>query len=289
MQGLGSQVSVSYKDLCLFPDVQLPAGFKTPKFDLYDGHGDLVAHLRGYCSKMRGSEGKAEVLMAYFSQSLSGAALEWYTRQHTSKWYTWDDLAQAFARHFQYNIDIVPDRLSLTKVEKNPSESFREYGFRWREQAARVNPPMEEDEMVEYFLQALEPTYFGNLISAIGKPFNDVVKMGEMVEEGLKSSKIMSYFALKITTQAIQNDTGSLLCQKENDDVAMVVSGSRHGPTGPPYQYTQPRPRLQPQNYLRAPHNPPQYYSPNNVWSSAQPLGHSLWRAPTLHNTLSPS
>jgi len=54
MQGLGSQVSVAYKDLCLFPDVQLPVVFKMPTFDLYDRHGDLVAHMRGYCSKMRG-------------------------------------------------------------------------------------------------------------------------------------------------------------------------------------------------------------------------------------------
>ncbi|XP_070036059.1 uncharacterized protein [Nicotiana tomentosiformis] len=100
MQGIGSQVSVAYKDLCLFPDVQLPAGFKMPKFDPYDGHGDPVAYLRGFCSNMRGAGGKDELLMAYFSQSLSGAALEWYTRQDTSRWYTWDDLAQAFARHF---------------------------------------------------------------------------------------------------------------------------------------------------------------------------------------------
>ncbi|XP_033512418.1 uncharacterized protein [Nicotiana tomentosiformis] len=130
MQGIGNQVSVSYKDLCLFPDVQLPAVFKMPKFDMYDGHGDPVAYLRGYCSKMRGVGGKDDLLMAYFSQSLSGAALEWYTRQDASRWYKWDDMAQAFARHFQYNIDIVPDRLSLTKIEKKPNESFREYGLR---------------------------------------------------------------------------------------------------------------------------------------------------------------
>ncbi|XP_070004769.1 uncharacterized protein [Nicotiana sylvestris] len=67
MQGLGSQVSVAYKDLCLFPDVQLPAGFKMLKFDLYDGHGDPVAHLRVYCGKMKGARGKDELLMAYFS------------------------------------------------------------------------------------------------------------------------------------------------------------------------------------------------------------------------------
>ncbi|XP_070020316.1 uncharacterized protein [Nicotiana sylvestris] len=85
MQGLGGQVSVAYKDLCLFPDVQLPVGYKIPKFDLYDGHGDLEAHLRGFCSKMRGAGGKDELLMAYFSQSLSGSAFEWYTCQDHSR------------------------------------------------------------------------------------------------------------------------------------------------------------------------------------------------------------
>ncbi|XP_019248418.1 PREDICTED: uncharacterized protein LOC109227675 [Nicotiana attenuata] len=143
-----------------------------------------------------------------------------------SRWYTWDDLARALARHFQYNVEIVPDRLSLTRIEKKPSESFREYGFRWREQAARVKPPMEEAEMMEYFPQALEPIYFGHLISAIDKSLNEVVKMGGMVEEGLKSSKIMSYSAIKATTQAIQNGTGCVLRKKKKEDVAMVASGS---------------------------------------------------------------
>ncbi|XP_070044909.1 uncharacterized protein [Nicotiana tomentosiformis] len=265
MQGIGSQVSVAYKDLCLFSDVQLPAGFKMPKFDPYDGHRDPVAHLRGFCSNMRGAGGKDELLMAYFSQSLSGAALEWYTHQDTSRWYTWDDLAQAFARHFQYNLDIVPDRLSLTKVEKRPNESFREYGFRWREQAARVYPPMEEDEM------------------------------------GIKSSKIMSYSAIKATTQAIQSGAGSLLGKKKKEDVAMFVSGSWRGPRGPPHQYTQTQPR--PQTYTQAPYNPSQHYFPpqdprysvelpqyhvHHAQSYAQPPPYPQWRAPTPQNPYTP-
>jgi len=46
MQGLSSQKSVSYSDLCMFPHVHLPAGFKMPKFEKYDGHGDPIAHLK---------------------------------------------------------------------------------------------------------------------------------------------------------------------------------------------------------------------------------------------------
>ncbi|XP_075078640.1 uncharacterized protein LOC142164585 [Nicotiana tabacum] len=211
MHGLANQVSVSYKYLCPFPDVQLPAGFKMPKFDLYEGYGDPMAHLQGFCSKMRGAGGKDELLLAYFGQSLSGSALEWYTRQDSSRWYTWDDLAQAFAGHFQYNLEIVPDRLTLLKLEKKTGESFTEFGFRSREQAARVDPPMREGEMVDYFLQTLEPTYFGHLVTSVGKSFNKVLKMGGMVEEGLKSNKIMSYSATKATTQAIQSGTGGAL------------------------------------------------------------------------------
>ncbi|XP_070015008.1 uncharacterized protein [Nicotiana sylvestris] len=215
MRGLGGQVSVAYKDLCLFPDVQLPVGFKMPKFDLYDGHGDPVTQLRGFCSKMRGEDERDELLMAYFSQSLSGSALEWYTRQDHNRWYTWDDLAQAFTCHFQYNLEIIPDRLSLTKIEKKPGESFREYGFRWREQAVRVDPPMKESEMVDYFLQALEPTYFGHLVSAVGKSFNEIVNMGGMVKEGLKLRQlgILSPIEPKLPNPPPRNLDHSVSCE----------------------------------------------------------------------------
>ncbi|XP_070004539.1 uncharacterized protein [Nicotiana sylvestris] len=48
---------------------------------------------------------------------------------------------------FQYNIDIAPDRNSLTNLKKKSSESFREYAVKWREKASRVKPPMDEVEM----------------------------------------------------------------------------------------------------------------------------------------------
>ncbi|XP_070014282.1 uncharacterized protein [Nicotiana sylvestris] len=64
-QGTGDQGSISYKELSMSPDVYLPARFKVPKFNLYDGCGDLVAHLRDYCNKMRSVGEKDDLLMAY--------------------------------------------------------------------------------------------------------------------------------------------------------------------------------------------------------------------------------
>ncbi|KAM3291460.1 hypothetical protein P3S67_019749 [Capsicum chacoense] len=85
LQGLRGYKSVSYKDLCMFPGVHLSLGFKMPKFEKYDGHGDPIAHLRHYCNQLRGAGGKEELLMAYFGESLSGLASEWFVDQDIDK------------------------------------------------------------------------------------------------------------------------------------------------------------------------------------------------------------
>uniref|UniRef100_A0A1S3XV51 Retrotransposon gag domain-containing protein n=1 Tax=Nicotiana tabacum TaxID=4097 RepID=A0A1S3XV51_TOBAC len=85
--------------------------------------------------------------------------------QDISHWYIWDDLARDFIRQFQYNIDIAPDRNLLTNLKKKSSESFREYAVKWRKQASRVKPPMDEVQMVTVFLQAQEADYFQNMMT----------------------------------------------------------------------------------------------------------------------------
>jgi len=87
-QGREDQGSMTYKELSVSPDVRLPAGYKVPKFNLYDGCGDSVAHLRVYCGEMRSVGEKDNLLMAYFSKSPTGAALDWYIRQDVGKWLT---------------------------------------------------------------------------------------------------------------------------------------------------------------------------------------------------------
>ncbi|XP_070056446.1 uncharacterized protein [Nicotiana tomentosiformis] len=146
--------------------------------------------------------------MAYFGESLTGIASEWYMNQDISHWHIWDDLARYFIRKFQYNVDIAPDRNSLTNFKKKTAKSFREYAIKWREQEARVKPPMDETEMVNVFLQAQEADYFQNMMSSMGNPFAEGIKIKEMVENGPKTGRIISQSALRATSQAIQNDSG---------------------------------------------------------------------------------
>ena len=83
MQGLGRH-KIAFKDLYMFSNVHLPPGFKTLKFDKYDGHDDPIAHLKRYCNQLRGAGGKEELLMAYFGESLTGVASKWFIDQEIS-------------------------------------------------------------------------------------------------------------------------------------------------------------------------------------------------------------
>ncbi|XP_070008105.1 uncharacterized protein [Nicotiana sylvestris] len=198
MQWLEGQKSVAFKDLCMFPDVHLPPGFKTPKFEKYDGHGDPIAHLKRYYNQLRGAGRNEELLMAYFGESLTG---------------------------FQYNIDIAPDHNSLSNLKKKPTESFKEYAVKWREQAARVKPPIDDHELITVFLHSQEPDYFQNIMSAVDKSFSETIKMGEMVENGLKTGKIISQAVFKAATQAARVESDNF--SDTNEKVEEIMKTSR--------------------------------------------------------------
>ncbi|XP_059312777.1 uncharacterized protein LOC132063979 [Lycium ferocissimum] len=252
LQGLGGYKSVSFRDLCMFPDIHLPLGFKTPKFEKYDGHGDPVAHLKKYCNQLRGVGVKQELLMAYFGESLTGLTSEWFIDQDVTKWHIWDDMAQEFVQQFQYNIDLVPYKKSLINLKKKSIENFREFAIRWGEQAAKVRPPLKESKIVETFLQAQNEEYYQHMLPALGKSFVEAMKMGEMVEDGIRTGRIVSFTTLKSTTHAIQGGSRNFRIKSDgNDDVAMIVSGQRR-------HYPQPQRRSP--NYTQwqapMPHNP---------------------------------
>ncbi|KAM3270832.1 hypothetical protein P3S67_029034 [Capsicum chacoense] len=203
MQGLEGPKNISYKDLCMSPNVHLPLGFEMSKFDKYEGHGNPVAYLKKFCNQLRGAGGKKELLMAYFGESLTGIASEWFIDQDIFRWHVWDDMARDFVQQFQYNIEIM-------------------------ERAGCKSQTIDKKtEMIDIFLQAQGPAYFHHLLSTIGSTFAEAIKVGEMVENGIKSGKIISKAALKATTQAIQSGSGSFGENKRKEDVATVVPAPR--------------------------------------------------------------
>ena len=85
---------------------------------------------------------------------------------------------------------------------------------------------MKDYELIVVFIQAQEPDYFHYLLAVMGKPFAEAIKIGEMVENGIKSGKIVSQAAIRATTQAIQSGSGNFTNRKKEEG-SMAKSGSR--------------------------------------------------------------
>ncbi|XP_070002254.1 uncharacterized protein [Nicotiana sylvestris] len=96
---------LNYEDLCIQLDVELPEGYKPPKFEMFDGTGDPKVHLRTYCDKLIGV-GKDEMIqMKLFMRSLTGDALSWYISLNPKKWANWLSMSSEFMDRFRERIE----------------------------------------------------------------------------------------------------------------------------------------------------------------------------------------
>ncbi|XP_059292619.1 uncharacterized protein LOC132046090 [Lycium ferocissimum] len=213
----GSKIKegLRYSDLCIHPDLGLPEGFNIPKFDHFNGSGNPLAHLRGYCNQLVRNGGNEVLLMRLFSRSISGTTMEWYISQDISRWKAWEEMVSSFMERFCFYVENVPDRFSLEKIRQKLTGIYREYASRWREEAARVQPPMNEAELVAAFILYQEADCFDKMITMKGSSFADLVIVAEDIEDGLKTGIIVS-----VLNRA--DASGAAGCKKKREDIAYI-------------------------------------------------------------------
>ncbi|XP_070049949.1 uncharacterized protein [Nicotiana tomentosiformis] len=148
---------LNYEDLCIQPDVELPEGYKPPKFEMFNGTGDPKVHLRMYCDKLVGVSKDERIHMKLFMRSLNRDDLSWYISQNLKKWVNWVSMASDFMDRFRFNTENAPDVFYIQNLKKNPNETFHEYATRWRSEAAKVRPTLEEEQMNNFFVKAQDP------------------------------------------------------------------------------------------------------------------------------------
>ncbi|XP_060170475.1 uncharacterized protein LOC132601406 [Lycium barbarum] len=181
---------LSYDDLCMHPNLDLPKGFKVACFKSFNRTGNPKAHMLGYCDQLFRVRDNQELIMWLFSRSSTGEALEWFTAQDIRRWATWEDMAAAFIERFRFNMETVLDICYLEKVKQKSTENFCEYASRWRTEATRVQPPMGEEELCQFL--SIQTDFYDRMLSMVGRPFSELVKMGEAIEDGFKTGRIIS-------------------------------------------------------------------------------------------------
>ncbi|XP_060183150.1 uncharacterized protein LOC132613116 [Lycium barbarum] len=215
---------LKYEDLCVHPNVELPSGYKIPKFNTFNGKGDPVAHLKDYCSRLIGIGHNEVVRMRLFIQSLSGSALAWYTKQDFSKWLTWEDMTREFVKQFEFNNGGDPHIADLLRVKKTPHESFQEYAIRWRLEASKIHPPLSERELISTFIQIQENLYYDKLLGACAHNFSDLIRIGRELENAIQEGRITDSSATQAVHQTFQAEIlGNLQSQMKENQFASTT------------------------------------------------------------------
>src|ERR1044072_7386250 len=177
-------------DLSLVPRVVIPRKFKVPIFAKYDGISCLKLHLKSYVQKIQPHTDDRKLWIHYFQESLSEAQLEWYYQLENTHIHTWNDLADAFYKQYQYNAELAPTRMQLQSMSMGRDEKFKEYAQKWRDLAGRVQPPFSNRELVDMFMGTLTCPFFNHLIGNSSAGFTELILTGERIEAGIKSGKI---------------------------------------------------------------------------------------------------
>ncbi|XP_033511834.2 uncharacterized protein [Nicotiana tomentosiformis] len=193
--GKGIEV-LNYEYLCIQTDVELLEGYKPPKFEMYDGTSDPKIHLRTYCDNLVGVGNNEQIRIKLFIRSLTGDALSWYITQNPKKWANWVSMASDFMDRFRFNTKNAPDIFYIQNLKKKPTETLHEYATHWRSEAAKARPTIEEEQMNKFFVRAQDPQYYERLMVIENHKFSDIIKLGERIEEGIKTGMVTNFEAL---------------------------------------------------------------------------------------------
>ncbi|XP_027150237.1 uncharacterized protein LOC113750467 [Coffea eugenioides] len=254
-QGLSRHGRLDYYELCLFPDIQLPLRFKTPKFSKYDGTGIPKTHLKMFANKLGKPMDDENLPMRLFSESLEGDALDWYSNLKFGEVKIWLDLSIAFAKQYEFNCELAPTRITLEGTKRKPLEDHKTYAKRWRKLAAKVEPPITEDEIVRTFIKTHDPPYFEEIFRMTESSFTAIINKLEEYDEFVKTRKIVNVSALKLQLDALQNQSNigkKPQFKKKEGDTAFIWD------QGPSF-----RPKIR---------NPPTYSVPYPYYPNPQPV-----------------
>src|SRR4051812_32372227 len=178
-----------------------------------------------YARKMSTYADNHMLLIHYFQDSLTGAALKWYTGLDSTNIQTFNDLGEAFVRQYKYNSDMAPDRDQLRSMAQKDHEAFKEYAQRWKETATQINPPLKEKEMTKIFLNTLGPFYYERMIASALSDVTEKVNMGMRLEEGVRMGRLTKESGSSSGTKKFESG----FQKKKEQSVDMISQGRPRG------------------------------------------------------------
>ena len=121
----------------------LPAKFRMPQIEAFDGAKDPVDHLNTYKNQMELHGYQNPVRYRAFAITLKGPALAWFNRLPPSSVSSFRELFIAFVSHFIGARTYRKPSYHLLTIKQSPRESLRSYVQRFNAESLKVDAPNE--------------------------------------------------------------------------------------------------------------------------------------------------
>ena len=122
----------------------LPAKFRMPHIEAFDGAKDLVDHLNTYKNQMELHGYQNPVRCRAFAIMLKGPALAWFNRLPPSSITLFRELSIAFVSHFIGARTYRKLSYHLLTIKQSSQESLRSYVQRFNAKSLKVDIPDEK-------------------------------------------------------------------------------------------------------------------------------------------------
>ena len=122
----------------------LPAKFRMPQVEAFDGVSDPVDHLNTYKNQMELHGYQDPMRCRAFAITLKGPALAWFNRLPPSSISSFRELSIAFVSHFIGARTYRKPSYHLLTIKRNSQESSRSYVQRFNAESLKVDIPDEK-------------------------------------------------------------------------------------------------------------------------------------------------
>ncbi|KAH7852473.1 hypothetical protein Vadar_025178 [Vaccinium darrowii] len=172
--------------LCLFPSAKLPKKFKHVNFEKFDGTGDPRGHIQAYMSSISLQDVDEPTMAQMFHETLTGPALQWLLSLDISRRQTWEEMAAAFIKQYEYNVQLKVTTRELESIKMKEKESFAEFVKRWRVKAAQMTDRPSDKDQMRIITKNLQPDLAQYMVMAQAHNFETYFETGLSIEEAIR-------------------------------------------------------------------------------------------------------
>ena len=179
--------SPSTAEVLHFP---LPAKFRMPQVETFDGARDPVYHLNTYKNQMELHGYQDPVRCRAFAITLKGPALAWFNRLPPSSISSFRELSIAFVSHFIGARTYRKPSYHLLTIKQSSQESLRSYVQRFNAESLKVDIP-DEKFAITAFIAGLGVQSKDLMFSISKNPKASMVEMLAKVEKYINGEEAL--------------------------------------------------------------------------------------------------